>query len=117
MVAGPAALTGIIAELFGNRPEFEVVAFAPGLRGLARKAARVAPDLIVAHIKPIGTGVRAAVESIKRASPRSKLVVICAVPDFMQDARRCGADACVKQEQLVAALLPAVTRISKRPLS
>jgi AmiR/NasT family two-component response regulator len=114
MVAGPAALTGIIAELFGDRPEFDIVASVPGLRGLARKAARVAPDLIVVHIKPIGTSVCGMVESIKRASPRSRLLVICAVPDFMKDARRCGADACVEQEQLVAGLLPAVMVVRRR---
>lgn len=104
MVAGPERLAAIIAELFDERPEFEVVACAPGVRGLGRKAERLKPDLIVAVIKPIGTGMGRAVQSIKRSSPRSRLIVVCAVRDFMSDARKCGADACVEQERLVAGL-------------
>ncbi len=114
LVAGPERLNGIIAELFDGRPEFEVITCAPGVRGLARKAKGLLPDVIVASIKPIGTGVCRTVESIRKSSPRSRLVVICPVRDFMNDALKSGADAYVEQERIVAGLLPAVLATWRR---
>lgn len=111
MLAGSAPLNGIVTELLDGWPEFEVVASEQAVRGLARKAARLAPDVIIACIRPIGTGVRRTVESIRRSNPRSRIIVICAGRDLMDDARRYGADAYVDQERITAGLLRAVKSV------
>jgi hypothetical protein len=110
----PRGLCQIIEHLFHDRPEFEVVGTLIGLRSLARQAGRLLPELIVAHVKPVKTGVCDAVASIKRSSPLSKLILICPVGDLMAGARKCGADACLEQEELVLRLLPTARALSKR---
>lgn len=112
LLAGFGRLNGIVAELFAGQPEFEVIASTPGVRGLARKAERLHADLIIANIRPIGTGVRRTVESVRKSNPRSRLVVICPGRDLMRVARRYGADMYVEQERIVARLMPAALSAS-----
>lgn len=79
---------------------------------MAPQAGRLLPKLIVAGVKPVGTGVGAAVRAIKGASPLSKLILICPVSDFVSSARRFGADACLDPEKLIAQLLPTASALS-----
>lgn len=115
LVVSPRGLCQVIEHLFQGRPEFEVVGSLIGLRSLAQQAGRLLPELIVAHVKPVQTGLCDAVASIKRSSPLSKLILICSVGDLMAGARRCGADACLEQEKLVLRLLPTARALSRRP--
>jgi len=114
LVVGPPALSQVIQHLFHGRPEFEVVGSVSGLRTLRPQAGLLLPELIVANVKPVGIGVCRVVAFIKRLSPLSKLILICPVRDFIGGARKCGADACLEQEKLVACLLPTARALSER---
>jgi hypothetical protein len=112
LFVGPPALSNVIRHLFQDRPEFEVVGSLPGLRNLAQRAGRLLPELIVASVKPVGTGVCPVVVAIKQSSPLSKLILICPITGFIGGARRCGADAYLDQEKLVRRLVPTATALS-----
>ena len=114
LVVSPPALAQLIGHLFRDRPEFEVVGSLSGLRSMGQQAGRLCPELIVASVKPVRTPVCRVVASIKRSSPFSKLILICPARDFMTGARRCGADACLEQEELVRRLLRTAWVLSDR---
>jgi hypothetical protein len=114
LVVSPPALSQIIEYLFRDRPEFEVVGRLTGLRSMRQQAGRLCPELIVANVKPVGTAVCQVVAAIKRSSPLSKLILICPARDLMPGARRCGADACLEQEELVRRLLTTAGALSER---
>lgn len=117
LLVSPPALSDVICHLFQGRPEFEVVGSLRGLRGLAEHAGRLLPELIVANVNPVRSGVCPTVLAIKASSPFSKLILICSIGDFTSDARRCGADACLDQEKLVRRLVPTASAVSaRRPL-
>jgi hypothetical protein len=115
LVVSPPALSRVIKHLVRGRPEFEIVGSIGGLKTLALEAGRLLPELIVANVKPVGTGICTAVVAIRNSSPSAKLIVICPVADLIKSALRCGADACVEQEQLVFRLLPAASALSFSP--
>jgi DNA-binding NarL/FixJ family response regulator len=111
LVSSPA-LSQVIRHLFHNRPGFEVVGSLRGVRSLAQQVDRLRPELIVANVKPLSTGVCAVVIAIKASSPFSKLILICPTSDLINSARRCGADACLDQETLVRRLVPMASALS-----
>jgi hypothetical protein len=113
LVVSPPALSLLIEYLFRDRPEFEVVGSLSGLRSMGQQAGQLCPELIVANVKPVKTGVCQFVAAIKRSSPFSKLILICPARDFMAGARRCGADACLEQEDLVRRLLGTASALSE----
>jgi hypothetical protein len=117
LFVGSPALSNVIRHLFHDRPEFEVVGCLPGLKNLARRAGPLLPELIVANVKPVETGVRPVVVAIKQFSPLSKLILICPLTDLIGNARRCGADACLDQETLVRRLIPTASALSARSIS
>ena len=104
VAVSPPALFQVIEYLFRGRPEFEIVR---SLRGV------VVPELIVVNVKPVSSGVCRTVQSLKRSSPGSKLILICSVKGFASSARRCGADACLEAETLIGRLLPTAQRLVK----
>ena len=114
LVVSPPALSQLIEYLFRAQPEFEVVGSVSGWKNMGQQAGRLCPELIVANVKPVRTAVCQVVTSIKRSSPLSKLILICPARDFMVDARRCGADACLEQEELVRRLLGTALALSER---
>ena len=114
LIVSPPALSQVIEYLFRERPEFEVVGSLNGLGRIGRQAERLSPELIVASVKPVGNAVCQVVAFIKRSSPSSKLILICPARDFMAGARRCGADACLEQEDLVRRLLGTARALSER---
>jgi hypothetical protein len=111
LVSSPA-LSRVIRHLFHDRLGFEVVGSLRGFRSLARQADRLRPELIVVNVKPVSTGVCAVVVAIKASSPFSKLILICPNSELISDARRCGADACIDQENLVRGLVPMASGLS-----
>ena len=115
LVIGSPSLSRIIGHLFRGRPECEVVGTASGLGSLERQAGRLLPELIVASVKPVSIGIPRAVASIKQSSPLSKLILICPIEDLARVARKCGADACLKDEELGSRLLRTVRALSDRP--
>ena len=115
LVIGSPPLSRLIEHLFRGRPECEVVGTVSGLGRLERQAGRLLPELIVANVKPVSIGIPRAVASIKQSSPLSKLILICPVEDLARVARKCGADACLKDEKLGSHLLLTVHALSDRP--
>jgi hypothetical protein len=113
LVLSSPALSQVIEHLFRDRPEFEVGSIS-GLKNLGQADPRL-PELIVANVKPMSTRICRAVATIKRISPSSKLILICTVPDFARTARKCGADACLKDEKLVGNLLRTARAVLECP--
>ena len=114
LIVSPPALTQLIRHLFQGEPEFEVLRSLRGIGSLARRVARHPPELIVASVKPVGTGLCATALAIKQSSPLSKLILICPVSDLTGKAHKCGADSCLDQEKLVGQLLPTAWTLSNR---
>jgi hypothetical protein len=112
LVLSSPALSQVIEHLFRDRPDFEVS--ISGLKNLGQAEPRL-PELIVANVKPMSTRICRAVATIKRASPSSKLILICTVPDFARVARKCGADACLEDEKLVGHLLRTAQAVLECP--
>jgi len=117
LVVSHPSLAQLIEYLFRDRPEFEVVGSLSGLRSMGQQAGRLCPELIVANVKPVRTALCQVVSSIKRSSPLSKLILICPARDFMASARRCGADACLEQEDLVRRLSRTAWALSERTVA
>ncbi len=112
LLLSPPALSQLIEHLFRDRNGLEIVGRVDTLSGVA-KAGRLLPELIVANVKPVRTGIGPAVASIRRSNPLSKLILICSVAEFISGARSWGADACLNQEQLVHRLVPTALALSK----
>ncbi|MCX6625474.1 MAG: hypothetical protein NTY38_31315 [Acidobacteria bacterium] len=115
LIGSSPSLARVIEHLFRDRAEFEVIGTSSGLGSLGRKAGRLMPQLIVANVKPVSIGIGRMVASIKRASPRSRLILICPVEDLSRIARKCGADAYLKEEKLAGQLLRMARTLSDRP--
>jgi hypothetical protein len=112
LIISPPALGQVISQLFRGLPQFDIIGRISTHRRLAEEAGRLLPELIVASVKPVKTAVCAAVLAIKHSSPRSKLILICPVPDLILSARRCGADACLEEEKVVLRLLRVAAALS-----
>jgi hypothetical protein len=115
LVVSSPSLARIIKHLFRGRPEFEVVGTLSSLGSLGPQAGRLLPELIVANVKPVSVGICRVVASIKQSSPSSKLILICPVEELARAARKCGADACLKDEKLAGRLLRTARTLSERP--
>ena len=114
LVVGSASLARLIGHIFHDSSEFEVINVPGGIADLGREAGRLLPELIVATVKPVSIRICLAVASIKESSPLSKLIMICPVEDLVSVARKCGADACLRDEKL-ARHLPRTARNLARP--
>jgi hypothetical protein len=114
LIVSSPSLSRIIEHLFRGRSEFEVVGTLSGLESLERKAGRLLPELIVANVKPVSIRICRAVASIKQSSPLSKLILICPIEDLARVARKCGADACLKDEKLAGHLLRTARTVTER---
>jgi len=117
LVVSSPAFSLVVGHLFRERPEFEIVGHINSPSQLAREASRLLPELVVANLKPVRTGICSAVLSLKHSSPLSKLILICPLTDLAQAGRRCGADACLGPENLVGRLLPTATALSRDRIS
>ena len=114
LVVGSASLSRVIEHLFRGKPEFEVVGTVDGLGSLGPQAGRLLPELIVAKVKPVSVRICRVIASIKRASPLSKLMLICALEDLAPMARECGADTCLPDEKLAGHLLRTARTLADR---
>ena len=114
MAVRPAALARVIEHLLDGVDGLTVVERVTDGRGLPSRAARSAPDLIVANARILGREIGAAVAAIKASSPASELIVISAFEDLGREALQSGADLTVEEESLVRALPPALAKIATR---
>ena len=115
LIVSSPSLSRIIEHLFRGRSEFEVVGTLNGLDSLGQQAGRLLPELIVANVKPVSIRICQVVASIKQSSPLSKLILICPIEDLARVARKCGADAFLKDEKLAGHLLRAARTVTERP--
>jgi hypothetical protein len=115
LVVSSPSFSRVIEHLFRGRSEFEVIGTLNGLGSLKRHAGRHLPELIVADVKPVSIRISRAVASIKQSSPLSKLILICPVEGLARVARKCGADACLKDEKLAGHLLRTARNLLDRP--
>ena len=115
LIVGSPSFSRIVGHLFHGRSEFEVVGSSSSLGSLERLDGRFLPELIVVNVKPVGIGIRRVVAAIKRAKPLAKVILSCPVEDLARSARKHGADACLKDEDLAGHLLRMARALSDRP--
>jgi DNA-binding NarL/FixJ family response regulator len=110
VVVRPLRLRRVIEELLRDRPGLRIVRSeeAPGLH---RRAARLAPDVVVASVRALGREQAAFSAEIRRSSPRSKVILIHSVP-VTRDAS--GADAHIEESAVVRRLVSSVERLTGR---
>jgi hypothetical protein len=113
LVYSSAALVHAIRHVFEGRDEFEIIGQSGSVRRLAERSEELVPELIVANLKPVRTGICAAVLAIKHSSPLAKLILICPITDFNHTGRRCGADACLAPEDVFAMLPRTATALCR----
>lgn len=101
--------------LFLGQSEFEVVGTVNGLGLLEQQDQRIIPDLILLNVKPVGTGIREMVASIKRYSPLSKVILTCPIENLSCLARECGAEAYLRDEELAGNLVRMARTLSAQP--
>src|SRR5205809_4522252 len=102
----------VIEYLLCNQPNLRVVArFSNGSR-LAKYAASLKPELIVAQAKVLDTQTAKAVAEVKRSSPASKLILICSFQRSPRQFRKGGADACLFEEAVVRQLISVVRKLA-----
>jgi len=110
VAVAPESLLRIINHLL-HRPEFEVVENLTEWPGLTQAAYRWHPALIITNATLLGFGAAKIISDIKLASPASKLIVISFPYDIGRHARKWGADAYLKEEQLVQRLVPTAQKL------
>jgi hypothetical protein len=113
LVYSSTALFHAIRHVFEGRDEFEIIGQSGSVRGLAEKSEELLPELIVANLQPVRTGICAAVLAIKHSSPLAKLILICPLTGLNHAGRRCGADACLAPEDLFLRLPRTATALSR----
>lgn len=107
------ALAQLVEHLFRGRSEFEVVGSIGGVKGLAEWSERLAPQLIVASVKPLKTSIRATAVAIKRSSPWSKVILISPISELIDGDHNYCVDACLEEEKLVPQLVPTAWALFK----
>jgi hypothetical protein len=115
LVLGSPSFSRIVGHLFYGRSEFEVVGSSSSLGGLERQGGQFLPELIVVNVKPVSIGIRRVVAAVRRAKPSAKVILSCPVEDLARSARKHGADACLKDEDLADRLLRMARGLSDRP--
>ena len=96
-------LARVVQHLLRELPAMEVVDRSSSVPSLQREAARLAPDVILTSARLLGP--QGGLETLRRFSPGSKMVVItCDADCGTNDAR--AADVSLEEEDLVRELLP-----------
>jgi len=115
LVIGSPSFSRIVGHLFRGRSEFEVVGSSSSLDSLERQGGQFLPELIVVNVKPVSIGIRRALAAIKQARPSAKVILTCPVEELARLARKYGADAGLKDEDLAGHLLRMARALSDLP--
>jgi DNA-binding NarL/FixJ family response regulator len=105
-------LMRVIEYLLCTQPNLRVVARSSNGGRLAKYAACLKPELIVAQARVFDTQTAKAVAEVKRSSPDSKLILICSFQRSPRQLRKSGADACLLEEALVRQLISVVRKLA-----
>ena len=113
----PPPLERIIEHLFYNQPNYRIVKCLNDGTPLSREASRLHPELIIASISLLGDGAAGIVADLKLASPASKLILINFSHDLGPYARKWGADAYLKSDDLVRHLVSKAGKLMRQEIS
>ena len=108
----PLPLMRVVEHLLGAAPEIQIIPRSYATLSLAQQAKRLQPDLIIANSTFLGDKAFDVLNSIKRASPRGKLIFMAFDAGMSGLARQCGVDAYLDEEVLVKQLLSAARRLA-----
>jgi DNA-binding NarL/FixJ family response regulator len=108
----PIALSKVIEHLYGGAPEIQIISCLHEVLPLARQVKRLQPDLIIVNARLLGSKAYEMFTSIKRASPRSKLIFTDFDAELAGFAREWGADIYLEEEGLVKHLLSATRQLT-----
>jgi DNA-binding NarL/FixJ family response regulator len=104
-------LLRVIEHLLAHDPSLEIVSRPDTGLALMREAREWQPDLIIASIELLGGQVCATIGRLKKASPRSRLIVTGFGTGEVLPAGSCGMDVYLKEEDLVRDLLSNTRRL------
>lgn len=110
----PRSLVRLIEHLFHDDPELFIVGRPAEGTGLARRARRLAPDVVVASTRLLGRKHGPVLADLRRFSPASKLILICPAEAFGSVARASAADAHLAEEAIVRRLVPTLRQLGAR---
>ena len=113
LVYSSAHLFHAICHVFEGRGDFEIVGHSGSIRQLAEKSREFVPELVIANLKPVRTGICSVVLAIKHSLPLAKLILICPVTDLNAVGKRCGADACLSPDDLLVRLPRTASALSR----
>ena len=114
LVVNSPPLAQVIRYILRDRPEFEVADVGGTLRGMARMAKDLSPDVVVASVKPVKADMCGLVSYNRRSSPRTGIILACPHREFNETAAKCGSDQSMEQERLVLRLAPAIQALAGR---
>lgn len=108
----PAPLSRVVEHLLRECPEVQIVARSSEFSGLAMRAARLLPDVIITNERLLGREPDEAVTEVRRRSPGSRVIVLRPGEDIAAE-RRCGANGYVSEQALVRRLKTTMRRITR----
>ncbi len=109
------ALGRAVRWILNESPSLRTVTRAGEKQSLNTVAGRVRPQLVVISSELLAEKPRQTLDSVRRSSPDSKLLLICPCPVLTEEARKWGADACLETDVLVRRLLPTVQKLIAGP--
>ncbi len=108
----PAPLSRVVEHLLRDCPEMQIVARSTEFTGLATRAARLLPDVIITNERLLGRAPGQAVTEVRRRSPESRVIVL-RPGEGLAAERRCGAHGYISEHALVRRLTSTVRRIAR----
>ncbi len=108
----PAPLSRVVEHQLRDCPDVQIVACSSELSGLAMRAARLLPDVIITNERLLGRAPGQAMTEVRRRSPASRVIVLR--PDDDAPERRYGAHGYVSEQALVRRLAATVRRMARR---
>jgi DNA-binding NarL/FixJ family response regulator len=107
----PLALFRVM-KLILDASEIQILARPQDVSRLLRQARRLQPDLLITNARLLGEQACEVLASLKRSSPRSKIILTDFDARLASIATRCGADVYLEEDLLVGRLLATVRRLT-----
>jgi DNA-binding NarL/FixJ family response regulator len=108
----PPSFQRIIEYVLHGHPGLRLVGGAPERNSPVDKAARLAPDVIIASTRLHGREPGDIVAALKRSSPASTLILLTHELDLPGPHK--GADAWLPEDSVVRQLLPVIRKLADR---
>lgn len=108
----PSSFERLIEHVLHGHPGLRVVGGSSPRASPADKAARLAPDVIIANTRLLGRERGDVIADLKRSSPASTLILLTHAPG--EPVPHQGADACLPEDAVVRRLLPVIDKVVGR---